>query len=266
MAAGGKQPYIWTLVSGQPPARPLAWLPRAKSRAPSPRGTPASIFNFTVQVTDSSNPALSPVQQDLSIQVSRVSLAITGVAAAGPAGTSARPGDTITVTVSVLNSGSPADSVVPNISLSARGTASADCGQPSPASGSLAAGAQQNFTFTCSGVTGSGTLSFSVGITAIDRASGSSISLSPATSNGVTILGLPPQIAVAATSNGSPYSSGAWTNHDVIVTFTCTPAIGEPIVKTVTVVSEGANQTVNSTCTDLAAQPGERRVQRHQYR
>ena len=37
----------------------------------------------------------------------------------------------------------------------------------------------------------------------------------------------------------------------MIVTFTCTPAIGDPIVKTVTVVSEGANQAVNSTCTDL---------------
>src|SRR5204862_7074277 len=133
--------------------------------------------------------------QALSLRLGRLSLAITGLAAAGPGGSSARPGDAITVTAIVVNNGSPADSVIPNIELAPRGTASVNCGPPNPASASIATGAQQTFTFTCTGLTGSGTLSFAVGITAVDRTTGSAVSISPAASNAITILSVPPQIA-----------------------------------------------------------------------
>jgi hypothetical protein len=152
----------------------------------------------------------------------------------------------------VANNGGAADYVTPVLSLAATGSASANCSGPDPAGASLPAGAQQTFTFTCSAGTGSGKLSFTVGITAVDRGSGAGISISPSTSNALTVLSRPPTVTASATSGGTTYASGSWTSDDVVVTFTCTPAVGDPSVKTVTVVSEGAGQTVSSTCTDLA--------------
>jgi hypothetical protein len=135
----------------------------------------------------------------------------------------------------VKNSGSLANSVIPGITLTATGTASADCGPPNPTSGKLGNGAQSTFTFSCTNVTGSGTLAFQVTLTAIDDLTGSGISVTPATSNAVTVLGAPPRISVAATSNGAPYTSGQWTNLDVVLTFTCTPSSGAPTQRVITV-------------------------------
>jgi hypothetical protein len=251
VAAGGNQPYTFSISNGSLPPG-LSLDPTTGEITGTITPGPANTYGFAVSVTDSSTPANPPVTQNLSIQVSNVSLAIAGLNAQGPAGGNVKPGDTITVTVNVNNSGSPADSAIPGITINSTGTASANCGLPSPASAGIPSGITQKFTFSCSGVSGAGTLSFSVGLTAIDDLSNASISVSPATSNIVTIFSAPPQIAVAATSGGAAYTPGVWTNKDVIVTFTCTPSVGQPQVKNVTVISEGANQSVTSTCTDLA--------------
>jgi hypothetical protein len=248
VAAGGKSPYTWTIAGGSlPPGLTL-------SPAGDISGTiagDAHLYAFTVQVSDSSSPP-KVVTQDLSIQVIRVSLALVNLAAAGPSGGSVKPGDTVTVTATVANNGGAADYVTPVLTLAATGGASANCSAPDPAGASLPPGAQQTFSFTCSAGTGSGQLSFTVAFTAVDHASGAGISVGPATSNTLTVLGRPPTVTVSATAGGATYASGAWTNGDVVVTFTCTPAVGDPSVKTITVVSEGAGQTVSSTCTDLA--------------
>ena len=248
IAAGGNQPVTWGLTKGTlPPGLTLT----AGGEITGTITGDANLYNFTVQVSDSSSPA-NIQTANLSIQVSRVSLAFANLAAAGPNGSSVRPGDAITVTAVIANTGSPADSVAPNLSLAVTGTASANCGAPVPAAASLAGNAQQSFVFTCDSITGAGTLSFVIGITAVDRGSGAGISVSPGTTNPVTILANPPQLKVTATAGGAPYTSGAWTNQNVIVTFVCTPSTGAASTKTVTVTSEGANQAVTTTCTDLA--------------
>lgn len=64
----------------------------------------------------------------------------------------------------------------------------------------------------------------------------------------------PPVLTVGATAGGQPYSFGAWTNADVIVTFACTDngsgvdTVTPPIV----VSAEGAAQSVTGACTDVA--------------
>ena len=248
VAAGGNQPISWTLAKGTLP--PGLTLTPAGEITGTITGD-ANLYNFTVQVSDSSSPANTQTA-NLSIQVSRVSLAFANLAAKGPSGASVRPGDTITVTTVVANTGSPADSVSPNLTLVPTGTASANCGGPTPATASLAGNAQQTFLFTCDSVTGAGTLAFAIGLTAVDHATAAGITVSPGTTNPVTILANPPKLTVTATSGNAPYASGAWTNQNVVVTFTCTPSTGAPSVRTVTVTSEGANQTVTTTCSDLA--------------
>ncbi len=249
-AAGGTQPHRWIVSSGQ--------LPPGLSLSPSGQitGTISSsasgTYNFSVQVTDSSAPTEGPVTLDLSIQVSRVALAITSLSAMAPGGAYAKPGDSITLNLTVTNSGGAADAVTPVVSVNATGTAAASCNPPSPASAAIAAAGSQNYTVACGPVAGAGTLSFSVSLTARDHLTGAAISVSPAISNTITVLGAPPKIAVAATAGGQPYTSGTWTNKQVVVTFTCTPAVGDATTKILTVVSEGANQSIGSTCTDLA--------------
>jgi hypothetical protein len=243
LAAGGQGPYTWSLASGA--------LPGGLSLTPAGEitGTITGVggtFNFVVQVTDSTN--APPVQEALSIQVSGVALAFSGVAAAS-AGAGA--GQTITVAATVTNSGTQADNVVPIIAVNTTGSATASCGAPAPASASLASNGQQVFTFFCGSVSGTGTLSFSVSLSATDSL-GANLSISPATSNIINLLGTPPTVSVSATSGGSPYASGAWTNQSVVVSITCTPAVGTPSTRQITVTSEGANQSVNTSCTDTA--------------
>ena len=249
-AIGGQPPYTWTLVSGSLPAG------LTLSSTGEITGTvtgPGGIFTFVVQVTDGSSPASAPVQESLSIQVSGVALAFTGVAASGPSGATALvPGQSITVTATVSNSGVQADNAVPQVSLLTSGSASARCGGPQPASATVGQGAQQAFTFTCGSLSGSGTLAFAVSLTATDDALGLSLSVSPATSNAVTLLSAAPSVTATATAGGSNYAPLTWTNQNVVVTFTCTPAAGLPSTQQVTVTSEGAGQTGATTCTDPA--------------
>lgn len=66
----------------------------------------------------------------------------------------------------------------------------------------------------------------------------------------------PPTITASATSNGSPYTSGTWTNHDVTVHFTCTDELGGSGVASVTpdqnLATDGDGQSATGTCTDNA--------------
>lgn len=67
----------------------------------------------------------------------------------------------------------------------------------------------------------------------------------------VTATGNPASISAAATSNGAPYTSGTWTNHDVAVTFTCTSVAAIASLTAPQLLStEGANQSVAGSCTD----------------
>ncbi|HEY1336982.1 MAG TPA: putative Ig domain-containing protein, partial [Bryobacteraceae bacterium] len=251
VAAGGVTPYTFGITGGSlPPGLSLDTATGAITGTVANNAT--GTYTFTVQVTDSSpTPKTAVITESLSIAVSRVALSVSSLVAAAPGGSFAKPGDTITVTATVLNSGDAADDVAPGIGVNVTGTAGASCSAPSPASAPIAAAGSQVYTFGCGSVSGTGTLSFSVSLTATDHVSGAGVLVSPATSNAITVLGTPPLVAVSATAGGAPYS-GDFTNKDVVVTFTCTPAVGDPIAKTVTVTSDGANQTVSNTCTDLA--------------
>ena len=65
-----------------------------------------------------------------------------------------------------------------------------------------------------------------------------------------------PTISASATSNGSPYTSGTWTNHDVTVHYTCADEPGGSGVASVTpdqvVSTDGEGQSVTGSCTDNA--------------
>ncbi len=65
-----------------------------------------------------------------------------------------------------------------------------------------------------------------------------------------------PTITASATSNGSPYAAGTWTNHDVSVHYTCTDNPGGSGVASLapdqTVSTDGDGQSVTGGCTDNA--------------
>ena len=248
LAAGGQAPYTWTLVSGSLPGG--LTLSKSGEISGTITGT-GGTYKFTVQVTDSSMPPGKPVQETLTIKVSSVGLAFSGVQAAGPGGVSGAAGQMLTVTAAVVNSGAAADNVSPSIVVNSTGTAAAPCGMAQPASANIAQGGQQVFTFTCGPVSGGGTLSFSVSLTATDTALGAKLSVSPATSNTINLLGAP-VVTVAAIAGGTPYTQGSWTNQNVTVIVTCTAPDGTTTKHEITVTSEGANQSVNTACTDAA--------------
>jgi hypothetical protein len=250
LAAGGTPPFVYTLVSGSlPPGLTLSGNGEITGHVGGAGGT----YTFGVQVSDSSNPAQAPVQETLQIIVSNVALAIANVVAQGPNGSAtAKTGDTITVTVTVTNAGGAANGVAPSISVVPSGSATASCGSSNPLSANMDTGANQVFTFSCGDIAGTGSLSFSVSLLATDPALSASLSVSSATSNPVTLLGVPPTVKAVASSGGQPYSPGTWTNQPVTIVFTCTTASGTPSTKQVTVSSPGQNQTITTTCTDAA--------------
>jgi YVTN family beta-propeller protein len=65
-----------------------------------------------------------------------------------------------------------------------------------------------------------------------------------------------PTVTASATSNGSPYTAGTWTNHDVSVHYTCTDNLGGSGVASVTpdqtVGTDGDGQSATGSCTDNA--------------
>ncbi|GAA3704059.1 hypothetical protein GCM10022399_20830 [Terrabacter ginsenosidimutans] len=65
-----------------------------------------------------------------------------------------------------------------------------------------------------------------------------------------------PTVTASATSNGSPYTAGTWTNHDVSVHYTCTDNLGGSGVASVTpdqtVGTDGDGQSATGSCTDIA--------------
>ncbi len=63
-----------------------------------------------------------------------------------------------------------------------------------------------------------------------------------------------PLITSSATAGGNPYSAGNWTNQNVTVSFDCTDSgsgVGS-VTQPVTLSGEGANQSANGVCTDVA--------------
>jgi hypothetical protein len=64
----------------------------------------------------------------------------------------------------------------------------------------------------------------------------------------------PPRVNTTATTNGGPYVSGAWANHSVTVTYSCTDDGSGVDLETfpLTASTEGANQSVSAPCLDRA--------------
>ena len=253
LVAGGQGPYTWSLGPGSslPAGLTLSTNGEITGKPTAGSGT----YTFSVQVKDSSNPPQTATET-VTLQISSVALAITNIAASVSNGTnSAKAGDTITVTAGVTNSGGVADAVTPALTVTPSGTATTGCSAPQPASVTLSSGGSQTFSFTCTGISGSGSLAFGVSLSARDDASGASIGVTPPSGYVmpvITVLGAPPAVSVAATAGGNPYTPGAWTNQNVVVAFTCTPSSGNPSTQLVTVASDGANQSVSTSCTDLA--------------
>ncbi|MDJ1422443.1 MAG: PxKF domain-containing protein [Candidatus Methanoperedens sp.] len=69
-----------------------------------------------------------------------------------------------------------------------------------------------------------------------------------------TIDKTPPSITASATTSGNPYTSGAWTNQDVTVSFTCSDALSgiASCSSPTTLSGEGANQEATGYATDQA--------------
>lgn len=67
-----------------------------------------------------------------------------------------------------------------------------------------------------------------------------------------------PAVTATATSNGSPYTGQSWTNHNVVVHFSCVDGLSG--VSTVsadqTVSTEGLDQSASGSCTDVAGNVG----------
>ena len=65
-----------------------------------------------------------------------------------------------------------------------------------------------------------------------------------------------PTVTASATSNGSPYTAGTWTNHGVSVHYTCTDNPGGSGVASLTpdqtVSADGDGQSATGSCTDNA--------------
>ena len=80
-------------------------------------------------------------------------------------------------------------------------------------------------------------------------------SLGGTTTQSVTIKrdSTPPNMTKSAKVNGNPYNGG-WTNQNVLVTFECTDSLSglDYQIDPTTVSDEGANQTVQGYCSDMA--------------
>jgi len=118
-------------------------------------------------------------------------------------------------------------------------------------------------TFTCtdslsgvSSVTAPVTLSSGSGQTVTGTCTdnaGNSVN-PPVTFGPINIDTTPPILTATATTGGSPYTPGQWTNQSVVVSFTCVDSQSGVVTSppSVTVSTPGANQSVNGSCTDGA--------------
>ncbi len=251
---GGTAPYSMTLTNGAlPPGLVFDSATGVISGAPTGRG---GAFSFVFNITDSSDPKQSAAQP-LSITVTKLSVALTAVAAVGSQPTAVRPGDSIRVTATVVNTGQRAFVSMENLAPQSTGTASAVCGLPAPTSSAVEANSSLTVTYACTSITGSGTVKFSVAGSAVDFATNARALFASLTTNAITVVGDAPKITAAARVAGKPYTGG-WTNSGVVVTFTCTSggtADGiAQVTPPVTVTSEGADQSVAGSCTDLVGQ------------
>ncbi len=249
-AAGGKAPYTFTLASGSLPGG-LTLDPDGAISGPI--SGQAGSYSFTVQVTDSATPPSTPYLESLSIYVApAAALAVASVSLGGEEGTSQTDGSSVTVTAVVQNMGGTADNVSLLASPQFSGAAGASCSAPRPATASIPAGGSQAFVFYCGPLIGHGSLAFLVRGTAVDDATGAKVTISQGTSGSITVIEPPPVETATATAGGVPYSPGAWTNQNVVVTFTCSPPTGRSRSTTITVSTEGANQSVSLPCSDAS--------------
>jgi len=87
-------------------------------------------------------------------------------------------------------------------------------------------------------------------VTVTDNAGNSSTFITPAVNIDKTL----PTITASATAGGNPYTSGTWTNGNVIVSFVCSGGLSGlgSVSGPVTVSSEGANQSATGSCADNA--------------
>ena len=74
------------------------------------------------------------------------------------------------------------------------------------------------------------------------------------TVGGINIDRTPPTVTATATSDGDTYAGGTWTNHQVLVIFSCDdePSGVSSLTDPVTLSIEGADQSASGTCLDKA--------------
>ncbi|MGO9012214.1 MAG: putative Ig domain-containing protein [Bryobacteraceae bacterium] len=247
-AAGGTAPYMFTLVSGSLPTGLNLGADGAISGTIG--GQPGN-YSFSVQVTDSATPPSKPIVEDLSIYVAPgAGLAVTSVSLGGVEGSTQTDGAAVTVTAAVQNTGGLADNVAVVASPQSSGEAGASCGAPDPAMASIPAGGSQTFGFHCGPLMGRGPLAFLVKGTGVDDATGTQVPVAGSVSGSVTVSPPLPVETATATAGGLAYISGTWTNQNVVVTFTCSPATGPSTSTVETVSTDGLNQSVSLPCSD----------------
>ena len=249
-AGGGTPPYSFTLASGALPGG--LTLATDGTISGTVTGQPGN-YSFSVQVTDNATPPAAPFIESLSIYVvPPAALAIASVSLGGIEGSSLNDGAAVTVTAVVHNSGGVADSLSLVAGPQVSGSAGASCGAPNPLAASIPAGGNQTVVFQCGPLIGRGSLAFLVRGTAVDDATGAKITIMGSVSGSITVIVPAPLETVAATAGGLAYDSGTWTNQNVTVTFTCSSAGGLATLTTVTVSTEGANQSVSRPCSNTS--------------
>jgi hypothetical protein len=151
--------------------------------------------------------------------VNPASLSISSMTAAKTVGggTTAKTGDAITVTMVVANAAAPratANSVAPSLLTVNASGATGTCSASGTAAGTIAAGGNRTYTYSCTVTGGNGTLSFTGSAAGTDENSLAAVSSGSATTNSITIDNVVP--APPSTPDLDPASdSGALNNDDI---------------------------------------------------
>jgi len=263
MSVGGVGTTSWKASVGTlPPGISLAASTGQLSGVVS--ATPGA-YPLTFRVDDSLTPVSNFDLQNLTIDVNQLS--ITGINAAntntGSIYLSGNPGDSITVTMNVLNQG-PADATsvaaaALTISPVAGGT---PLGQAPVVTCSAASGPAmiphnltQSYMYTCTTSGGNGFVTFSAGASAqyVNSAASVPATAAPMTSNQITVDTTPPMLMFNAASPAA--NAAGWNNTAVAFSYTTTDNLSgvksstpNPLVLS----AEGTAVTGTVTVTDVA--------------